>query len=387
MTKKGLYIMKKFNLFKKLTTGMIALIVGVMLYAGMAHASATTNPYTGPSTNATPVPTFDSYVPTPGYPLPAPAPSDGEPDFLQGRVPVNNDPSADSSTPYSDPVNSTCSNNQIIQLRVYVHNNADSALNNNGTGPSVMHGTKVKISLPGDTTQSTKFVPDATLSANNAASVNDTVTINCSGQPVELQYVAGSASQYSIATNTVTPLSDSIVTSGAPIMTYNVPGDVWGCWNQRVLVVISVKIVVPKNPVVIPPTCNLITLDSDNKTVTVKNVSYTAGSSTVNNLSLNYGDGSSQTINFSQLPVSHTYSNYGKYTVTATLNTSTGKVTSNLCSAIITVSKTPVPPTPPTPVTPLPNTGPGDVIGIFAIVTIIGAIAHRIYTKRVLAKS
>ena len=37
--------------------------------------------------------------------------------------------------------------------------------------------------------------------------------------------------------------------------------------------------------------------------------------------------------------------------------------------------------------TSLPNTGPGNLIGIFVIVTIIGAIAHRIYTKRALSKS
>ena len=82
------------------------------------------------------------------------------------------------------------------------------------------------------------------------------------------------------------------------------------------------------------------------------------------------------------MPTSHTYTNYGTYNIRATLDTSTGKVTSDLCAAKVTLSNKPV-----TPVTPLPNTGPGDVIGIFAIVTVMGAIAHRIFTKRAIAKS
>ena len=52
------------------------------------------------------------------------------------------------------------------------------------------------------------------------------------------------------------------------------------------------------------------------------------------------------------------------------------------------ITKAPTTPIAPTAsVTSLPNTGPGNLIGIFAIVTVIGAIAHRIYTKRVFAKS
>jgi hypothetical protein len=40
------------------------------------------------------------------------------------------------------------------------------------------------------------------------------------------------------------------------------------------------------------------------------------------------------------------------------------------------------PPTPPTPPTELVNTGPGEVIGLFASVTIAGAVAHRLFMSR-----
>jgi PKD domain len=363
----------KLNLMKKIS---LALASFVMVFA-LAIGTTSALPYTGPTTAPSPVPAFNVFT---GSNLPAPMPADGEQDFFQGRVPVGGNLN-EGTTPFTDPVNSACTNGEVIQLHVYVHNGASQYENNNGSGPSVIHGAKVKVALPGASDKSTKFSPTATLSADNASSVTDSATINCSGQPVQLQYIAGSASQYSTGTGVV-PLSDSIVSSGASIRSEQVPGDVWGCWNERVYVVIAVKVIVPKPPVVIPPTCNLITLDSDNKTVKVKDVSYTAGDSKINKLLIDFGDGTIANINPNQLPTSHTYTNYGTYNIRATLDTSTGKVTSDLCAAKVTLSNKPV-----TPVTPLPNTGPGDVIGIFAIVTVMGAIAHRIFTKRATAKS
>jgi hypothetical protein len=52
----------------------------------------------------------------------------------------------------------------------------------------------------------------------------------------------------------------------------------------------------------------------------------------------------------------------------------------------VTIPKPPVtPPTTPTPpATPvaLVNTGPGDVIAIFAVTTVLGAVAHSLYSRR-----
>jgi hypothetical protein len=50
----------------------------------------------------------------------------------------------------------------------------------------------------------------------------------------------------------------------------------------------------------------------------------------------------------------------------------------------VTIPKPPVTPTPTTPIPPatLVNTGPGDVIGLFAVTTVVGAVAHRLYSRR-----
>lgn len=386
--------MKRLNLLKKIAVSAGAtisgLLIATMLTASVAHAT----PYTGPTTEATPVPTFDSYVPTPGYPLPAPAPSDGEPDFLQGRVPNPNDnPAADVTTPYADPVNTSCYNGEIVQLRVYVHNNADQAYNDNGTGPSVAHGVNVKVAIPGS--QNTTFQPKATISATNAATVNDDVTINCSGQPVTLQYVDGSASQYSFGDNQVTPLSDSIVTNGTPINSMGVPGDVWGCWNERVLVVLSVKVVIPTPT---PPVCLLVNIDkkSEGLNAIVDTPSYTANDAKVTGVSINFGDGTTKTLQLSQFPYPYTYAKAGNYTITATiLSSNFSPATSNGCTAMVTTSTTPttpivpVTPTPPVltaQVTQLANTGPGSVVGIFAGTALVAGVGRHLYKTRRLAR-
>ena len=366
----------KLNFMKKTSIALASFSIVFALAAGITHAI----PYTGSTTPPSPIPAYNVFT---GSNLPAPMPSDGEQDFFQGRVPANGNLN-EGTTPFVDPVNSACTNGELIQLHVYVHNGASVDGNNNGSGPSVIHGAQVKVALPGADYKSTTFSPTATLSATNASSVTDSVAINCNGQKVELQYVAGSASQYSIGSGVV-PLSDSIVTSGASIRSEQVPGDVWGCWNERVYVVLAVKVVIPPKPPV-TPTCNLITFDTDYRTVKVKSVTYDAGSANVSKLILNFGDGSSSTINTTQLPYGHTYANNGTYLIRATLETSAGQITSDGCTAKVTINnKPPVPPV--TPPTNLVNTGPGDVIGIFAIVTVMGAIAHRIFTKRATAKS
>jgi hypothetical protein len=379
--------MKLFSTtISKVLTGLIAIaLIGIVaLTGGTTHAL----PYTGATTDASPVPAYDVFTPTVGNPIPAPAPSDGEQDFFQGRVPINGDPASDSTTPYSDPVNTTCTNGEIVQLRIYVHNGASADGNGaNNNGPSVAHGTKVAVSLP--TTTMTSFEPDATISANNAGTVSDKVTINCSGQVVQLQYVDGSASQFSLFTNTATPLSDSIVSGGVPISSDGVPGDVCGCWNCRVLVVLSVKVFIP--PVQVPPTCNLLTLESTGQVAKIEGLTFTAGSSTVNGATIQFFNGSTL-VNTAQLtpaqitalshnsPLTYTFASTGNFLVKATVNTSLGNVTSNLCSATFTASTPPTPPV--TPPTQLVNTGPGDVIGLFGLVTVAGAVAHRLFGKR-----
>jgi len=370
--------MKKFNLLKKLAIQATGLIAGLLIVTGTAHAI----PYTGPTTPPSPVPAFNVFT---GNNLPAPMPTDGEQDFFQGRVPVGgniNDP----TTPFTDPVNSDCTNGQIVQLHIYVHNGASQYDNNNGTGPSVMHGAQVKVALPSATQKATQFQPVATLSANNAASASDSVTINCNGSPVELQYVPGSASQYSIGSGVV-PLSDNIVSTGVPIQSEKVPGDVWGCWNERVYVILQVKVVVPPTPKSIPPTCDLLKVEASGQ-VAKLDLNYTPNDAKDVTISVDFGNGVVEVLQPSQFPFTYQYPAAGNYTITATVKSSNfAPVTSDTCKGVVSSTTPPITPptTPPvTPATPteLINTGPGSLVGIFAATAIAAGVTRHLYKTR-----
>ena len=130
------------------------LSLAVLLAGGIAITTAVAQaiPYDGANTVNSPVPAFNVFTGVPSVGT--------ESDFLRARVPTA--PSGDTATAYVDPLNATCVPGQRIQMRVYVHNGASVAGNQNGAGPSVAHGTKVKVSVPGN--QATSFAPSATIS-------------------------------------------------------------------------------------------------------------------------------------------------------------------------------------------------------------------------------
>lgn len=371
--------MKYSTIFKKASLGL-ATLVAVLTMSGSAASAI---PYTGDTTVASPVPAFNVFTGN----MPAPAPLNGEPNFFRGRVPADGNMS-DPTTPYTDPVSASCTNNQLIQLHVYVHNGASADANNNGSGPSVAHGTKVKVALPSN--EASTFNSTATISATNAASVSDGLTINCNGKTVKLQYVAGSASQYSKGSGVVA-LPDTIVSSGAAIRSHNVPGDVWGCWDDRVYVVLTVKVVETPVTPVSSATCDLFTVlgQTDRKAV-VNQFKYSVNNATLTKTVIVWGEGSSSTTVTDATKVigqSHTYAADGTYHVVATLTfagtngaTAPKPVT---CSSDVTFSSTKPPVTPPvTPPTVLPNTGAGSLVGLFAGVSAIGATGYHFFARR-----
>lgn len=359
--------MKKFNFIKKASLALASALAVVLLTTGVAHA---TIPYSGDTTPNSPIPAFNVFTGVP-------APVGNEPDFLRARAPINGD-SSDATTQYVDPLNTSCTNGEVIQMRVYVHNGASTAGNENGTGPSVAHNTKVKVNLDNAAAQSV-FTPSATISASNAASVSDNVTINCGGKTVKLDYIKGSASAFSLGTGVVPVDENTLFTTGASIRSEKVPGDVWGCWNERVYVVLSVKVEVPQTTPQESFACTLSNFVVDNRTVKitiapqVKNV-------TVIGYDVSWGD---NTPNSTTQTSSHTYAQNlgnGPFPIVARFqikhtNGQTEWVTSNECtkSVSFTVAPTPAP-------TQLTNTGAGNMLGIFAATSAIGAFLHRRWT-------
>ncbi len=382
------------SIFKNAAASLVVLGATVLLTGSTVSAI----PYTGATTPASPVPAFNVYTPTSGNTLPAPAPAAGEQDFFRGRVPVNGDLN-EGATQYTDPLKTNCTDGQVLQLHIYVHNGASADGNNNGSGPSVAHNTQVKVALP--TGQATNFKPSANISASNAATVNDDLTINCNGKSVKLQYVPGSASQYSAGSG-VRGLSDAIVGAGVPIQSHDVAGDVWGCWNDRVYVVLAVKVVVPPTPPVASGVCTFLTvLASADRKVTVNTYKSTVSNSVFKNANIGWGDtaSSSVTDESKMIGQTHQYKADGTYHITTTVNYTSSVDGSTITSAPATCStdvtfkqdKPPVvtPPevTPPTVTPPktLVNTGPGSVMAIVAAVVAVSTFGYRFVLGRKLA--
>lgn len=140
-------------------------------------------------------------------------------------------------------------------------------------------------------------------------------------------------------------------------------------------------------------------------------VKATAQHATITSYSVDFGDGTAAYTG-ADSAVNHTYAKAGTYTVkasvTATANGKTITKTSEACAGSVTIEQpmctvpgkenlpvdspecketpqTPeTPTTPQTPETPttLPNTGAGEVIGLFLGVTIAGAAFHRLFANR-----
>lgn len=179
--------------------------------------------YNGPGTPGADHVVFDSFVKTPQY--------GAEPQFFDGK-----DATITSDGGFQDIIQAQPG--QTLKLRVYVHNNADPSLNASGAG--IARNTKVRVWLPTASAQSLRSF--AYISADNAnpGTVSDTLDFQNPNTAVSLSYVPGSAH---INTNALdTQLSDSIVTTGAPIGYDKLDGNVPGCFQYVAYVTLQVKV-------------------------------------------------------------------------------------------------------------------------------------------------
>lgn len=143
-------------------------------------------------------------------------------------------------------------------------------------------------------------------------------------------------------------------------------------------------------------TCDAFTLTKgDNRTVNAKVTKYTAtNGATLKTVTYDFGDKTTPfTTNDFNKTVTHNYAKDGDYNVTTKLlfsvNGQDKFVTSGNCAGKVSFTTPPVTPptTPPETPSELPSTGPGEVVGLFAGVTILGALAHRLFLSRRLARS
>lgn len=138
------------------------------------------------------------------------------------------------------------------------------------------------------------------------------------------------------------------------------------------------------------PVCtNLNISASSDRTVKVTEFSYKSNGATFNSADLNWGDQTKHTIVNSTSQVigqTHKFAKDGTYTVGVTVNFTLQngqKVAATGPNCQKTVVFTPgQPPKVTTPPSQLTNTGPGSVAALFAAVSVIGALAHRLFLVR-----
>ena len=280
--------------------------------------------------------------------------------------------------------------NDEVQLRVYFHNNAAANLN------LVAHNTRVRVFLPTGAASAHTFATSF-ISADNATPklVSDTVDFN-GAQPFTLAYEPGSAQLWNNVFNGA-QLSDSIVTSSGALVGFNsINGDVPGCGQFSGYVTIKVRVHMQTTPTPKPTpqfSCDLLNVTSDlNRKVTASvNVTATNGA-TLNTVEFNWGDGSTP-LTTNSTTATYQYAGDGSFTISATpsFKLPDGSIvkpnTVPACQKTIVFHTDVVPPVVVTTTTPgkptaLPNTGPGDVIGLFTGVSATAAGAHYLVSNR-----
>jgi hypothetical protein len=175
-------------------------------------------------------PVFNSFINTPSY--------GDERAFLDAR---RSDQTAAGS--YKNVLADVTGGSKEVVVRMYVHNNANSATNASGKG--IAKNTKVRVAIPTGTAQALRA--RGYITADNAASVEDTVDFTA-GEQFSVAYVPGSAKIFNNGPLNGTKLSDSIVTTGAPIGYDALNGNLPGCFDYEAVVQITLKVTPKANP-------------------------------------------------------------------------------------------------------------------------------------------
>ncbi|MCX6728052.1 MAG: hypothetical protein NTX11_04555 [Candidatus Saccharibacteria bacterium] len=148
----------------------------------------------------------------------------------------------------------------------------------------------------------------------------------------------------------------------------------------------ATSITISPKPVIPVYSCDLFTADKIADKTYRYTTKFTArDGATLKYISYDFADGSDKLMT-DKTVVEHTYAKDGTYVPRAVVvfmvNGEEKKVESDKCSAAVTISTPPVtPPTTP-PSGKLTDTGSGNILGLFAAVTLIGAFMHRAYADR-----
>ncbi|MBX4201461.1 PKD domain-containing protein [Candidatus Saccharibacteria bacterium] len=258
---------------------------------------------------------------------------------------------------YANSISATC--NEEVQYSVRLHNAAYGGLTNIVVKANIMSGNMTAVPAEG---------------ASQGTTGTATVSLPSNGS---IAYVSGSSILHDVNGNVIKTLPDGITTAGVNVG--NLPGSTTEFVNFKA------KVACP--PVEQPVySCDALHVTSKGNRAYSYTVDATAkNGATITGYTFDFGD--SNSVNTTVNNTTHTYAKDGTFTSTATVKFNVGGTQKTaVCSQTVTVS-TPTTPTPtptPTPTTPaaIPNTGAGDVLGIFAGASAAGTAAHAIVSRR-----
>ena len=262
-------MMKRFLKFLSVIIASGIMLTSGLIMAGVASADAqpTCFQYNASGnffTSYTPVFNDICNDPTGINSTSGPVPLGNESNFVRIRQDISGSDTSNITNPplQIGSITNTCTPGSKFDVWTYIHNDAVSQYNNNGTGSAVAKNAQLNIDAPGIGTKGTAFNFTSSVSADNAAAtVSDSSSLVCNnGQQVRLTLIPGSVN-YTL--NVVSPtwnnLADATINSttniGNPI--FPQPGQVgyqWGCYNYRIVVVYQVTVSAVPTPPVTPPT-------------------------------------------------------------------------------------------------------------------------------------
>jgi len=267
----------------------------------------------------------------------------------------------------------------VLEYSIELHN----------TEYGVLYSVVAKVNLPSTTATSNTSTVIATTQNGGTSGTSGSTTVNLSSAQ-NISYVNGTTELVNVQGNLIENLPDGITIGGIDV------GNLSGSTTEFLNFEAKVNLPPPAPQPVY--TCNLLNVTGSATKEIDADVQYTAqNGAAFKNVTYNFGDGSTP-LTTTNTSVKYTYAQYGKYNITATVgfivNGSTVSVTSPNCAKTVSFIAPPVTPpvTPPaTPAAPaaptqLVNTGPGDVIGLFGVTTVAGAVAHRLFGRRLFAR-
>jgi hypothetical protein len=283
---------------------------------------------------------------------------------------------------------------QSITLRVYIHNDANPNLM--GVDAATAHNVSVLVQLPSATSPTNTAT--AFISSTNARplQISDTLSFS-SGSPVNVTLDRNSPISITKRTDNGAGDFATTTTTGVEFTDGNNfkvnLGDWPGGFNQHG--VLSFTAIVHANTVQpVAFVCSSLTranIDNTHSTFSATS-NNTAAGATISSYNFTVKDSSGQVVANSSVANNQPSAIYnfnqsapGTYTVSAVVNSDKGNV--NCLSqqvtvgAPVTLSSSTTTTTPTTTTTALPNTGVGDVLGIFTGASAFGGAAHYVIRR------